>query len=75
MSLADQIVEMEEELEDAQREGSRLRSELYHLETDFADIQLELGEASEFIAYVDKTNPGLRVAYVAAKVLEGNKNG
>jgi chromosome segregation ATPase len=73
MSLADQIAEMEEELEDAQREGSRLRSDLYNLEADLADVQSELEEANKFIEFIDKTNPELRVAYDAAKVLEGEK--
>jgi len=73
MSLADQIAEMEEELEDALRECSRLRSDMYHLETDLADIKLELEEADKFIEFIDKTNPELRVAYDAAKVLQGEK--
>jgi predicted nucleic acid-binding Zn-ribbon protein len=75
MSLADQIAEMEEELEEAQRECSKQRSDLYNLETDLADVQSELEEAYDFIAFIDKTNPELRVAYDAVKVLEGNKNG
>jgi hypothetical protein len=75
MSLADQIADMKDELTEYQRECSKQRSDIYHLEVDLSDAKLELEEASEFIAYVDKTNPELRVAYDAAKALEGNKNG
>jgi peptidoglycan hydrolase CwlO-like protein len=73
MSLAAQIEELEEELEDAQRECSKQRSDIYHLETDLADVQSELEEANKFIEFIDKTNPELRVAYDAAKALEGKK--
>jgi predicted nucleic acid-binding Zn-ribbon protein len=72
MSLSDQIAEMEEELEEVQRECSKQRSDLYNLETDLADVQLELEEAYDFIEYVDATHPELRTAYEAAKILKGD---
>jgi chromosome segregation ATPase len=73
MSLAAQIEEMEDELSEVQRECSKQRSDIYHLEVDLSDAKLELEEANNFIDFVDKTNPELRVAYDAAKALEGDK--
>lgn len=73
MSLAAQIEEMEDDLLDAQRETSKLRSDVHHLEQELSDANWELEEANKFIDFVDKTNPELRVAYNAAKTLEGDK--
>jgi chromosome segregation ATPase len=75
MSLSDQIAELEEELEHYQREASNLSSMVSELECDLADANESLTSMADFIEFVDKTNPELRVAYDAAKALEGNKNG
>jgi chromosome segregation ATPase len=73
MSLAAQIEEMEDDLLDAQRETSKLRSDVHHLEQELSEANWELEEANKFIDFVDKTNPELLVAYNAAKTLEGDK--
>jgi hypothetical protein len=73
MSLADQISEMEDELEQYQRETGTLRNALSNLESDLIAVEDELIEAHDFIEFVDKTSPELRVAYEAAKILKGDK--
>ncbi|WP_396190076.1 hypothetical protein [Flavobacterium sp.] len=75
MSLADQISEMEGELVHYQRETGELANRVSDLESDLTAIEREMLEAHDFIDFVDKTNPELRVAYNAVKALEGNKNG
>jgi archaellum component FlaC len=73
MSLADQIEELEDELEHYQREIGELRSLVSDLELDLISVGGEMREAHDFIDFVDKTNPELRVAYEAAKILKGDK--
>jgi len=73
MSLADQIGELEEELEHYQQEASKLSSLARELENELDDITRELEKATRFIEFVDKTSPELSAAYQAATVLEGDK--
>ena len=73
MSLADQIEGLEDELEHYQREIGELRSLVSDLELDLISVGGEMREAHDFIDFVDKTNPELRVAYEAAKILKGDK--
>jgi archaellum component FlaC len=75
MSLADQISDMKDELEHYQRETDELHNLVSDLELDLISVGGEMREAHDFIEFVDKTNPELRVAYDAVKALEGNKNG
>jgi hypothetical protein len=75
VSLADQIVAMEEELQRALEDARMYERTCNILEDQNEDLSDELIDACDFIDFVDKTNPELRVAYNAAKALEGNKNG
>jgi transposase len=73
MSLADQIAEMEDELSHYQEENSKLNDALVSADNRIEDLEFDCEEMGKFIEYIDKTNPELRVAYDAAKVLEGAK--
>lgn len=73
MSLAKQIEEMEDELHYYQEENSKLSTDLNNADNRIADLEYDCDEMYKFIEYIDKTNPELRVAYEAAKALEGAK--
>lgn len=73
MSLADQIAEMEDELQHYQEQFSRLNNELNDADNRIEDLEYDCEEMGKFIEYIDKTNPELRVAFDAAKALEGPK--
>ena len=73
MSLADQIAEMEDELQHYQEQSRRLSNDLNDAEHRTADLEFDCEEMGKFIEFVDKTNPELRVAYEAAQALEGAK--
>ena len=71
MSIADQIRELEDELEHYQNENSRLRSDLSQSEDRIEDLEYDCEDMGKFIEYIDKTHPELRTAYEASKILEG----
>lgn len=71
MSIADQIRELEDELEHYQSENSRLRSDLSQSEDCIEDLEYDCEEMGKFIEYIDKTHPELRTAYEAIRKLEG----
>lgn len=73
MSLAKQIAEMEDELHYYQQENSKLSTDLNNADNRIADLEYDCDEMYKFIEYIDKTNQELRVAYEAAKALEGAK--
>lgn len=73
MSLAKQIEEMEDELQRYQEENSKLSTDLNNADNRIADLEYDCDEMYKFIEYIDNTNPELRVAYEAAKALEGAK--
>jgi predicted nucleic acid-binding Zn-ribbon protein len=73
MSLAAQINDLENELEHYQSENSRLNTDLYTADCRIADLEYDCNEMGKFIEYVDATNPELRVAYEASKILKGDK--
>jgi predicted nucleic acid-binding Zn-ribbon protein len=73
MSLADQIAELEEELYHFQNKASSLGNDLDAADSRIEDLEHDCEEMSKFVEFVDKTNPELRVAYDAAKALEGKK--
>lgn len=73
MSLADQINELEEELDHYQRKSSHLSDELSNAEDRISDLEYDCEEMGKFIEYIDKTHPELRTAYEAAQKLEGEK--
>jgi len=73
MSLADQINELEEELQHYQSENSKLNDALDSADNRIEDLEHDCEEMYKFIEYVDKTHPELRTAYDAAKALEGDK--
>jgi len=73
MSLADQIKELEDELEHYQDEASRFGNALSSAEDRIEDLEYDCEQMGKFIEYVDKTHPELRTAYEASKVLEGGK--
>lgn len=71
MSLAEQIGELEDELQGAIEEARRYEKTCNSLQDDNEDLAEALAEAEAFIEYVDKTHPELRTAYEASKILEG----
>jgi ABC-type transporter Mla subunit MlaD len=71
MSLAEQIRELEDELQGAIEEARRYEKTCNSLQDDNEDLAQALEDAEAFIAYVDNTHPELRTAYEAAKTLEG----
>jgi predicted RNase H-like nuclease (RuvC/YqgF family) len=73
MSLAAQIEELEEELEHYQSENTKLNDALSDADDRIEDLEHDCEAMDKFIEFVDKTNPELRVAYDAAKALEGKK--
>jgi chromosome segregation ATPase len=73
MSLADQINELEEELQHYQIKTRQLGDDLNAAEDRIANLEYDCEEMYKFIEYVDKTNPELRTAYEAAKILNGDK--
>ena len=73
MSLSAQISELEDELEHYQSENSRLNTHLDAADNRIADLEYDCEEMGKFIEYVDATNPELRVAYEASKILKGDK--
>ena len=73
MSLADQIKELEDELEHYQSENSKFNHALNTADNRIEDLEHDCEEMGKFIEYVDKTHPELRTAYEASKVLEGGK--
>jgi predicted nucleic acid-binding Zn-ribbon protein len=73
MSLSAQIAELEDELEHYQSKTGRLNTDLNDAEHRIADLEYDCEEMGKFIEYVDATNPELRVAYEASKILKGDK--
>jgi predicted nuclease with TOPRIM domain len=73
MSLSAQISELEDELERYQSENSRLNTHLDAADNRIEDLEYDCNEMGKFIEYVDATNPELRVAYEASKILKGDK--
>lgn len=73
MSLADQIAEMEDELQHYQSENSKLNDALDSADNRIEDLEHDCAEMGKFIEYIDETHPELRVAYEAAQKLEGVK--
>lgn len=73
MCLAHQISDMEEELAHYQRENSKLDDALESADSRIQDLEFDCEELAKFIAYIDETNPELRVAYDALRTLEGAK--
>lgn len=73
MSLADQIKELEEELEHYQSENTKLNDALSDADDRIEDLDHYCEAMGKFIEYVDKTHPELRTAYDAAQKLEGAK--
>jgi predicted RNase H-like nuclease (RuvC/YqgF family) len=71
MSIADQIRELEDELEHYREENSRLRNDLSQSEDRIEDLEYDCEEMGKFIEYIDETHPELRTAYEASKILEG----
>lgn len=72
-SIADQIRELEDELEHYQSENSKLNDALDSADNRIEDLEHDCEEMGKFIEYIDKTNPELRTAYEATKKLEGAK--
>lgn len=73
MSLADQIAEMEDDLHIVRAQCSDYEDTIRKLESTVDDLEAENWELADFVDFVDETNPELRVAFDAAKVLEGAK--
>lgn len=73
MSLADQIKELEDELEHYQNRTAQFSNDLNDADHRIADLEYDCEEMGKFIEYVDATNPELRVAYEASKILKGDK--
>jgi predicted nucleic acid-binding Zn-ribbon protein len=71
-SLSDQIEELEEELYGYQNRASQLSNDLNEAEHRISDLEYDCEEMGKFIEYVDATNPELRTAYEAAKILNGD---
>lgn len=71
MSIADQIRELEDELEHYQSENGRLRNDRDTADNRIEDLEYDCKEMGKFIEYIDATHPELRTAYEAAKTLEG----
>lgn len=73
MSLADNIRELEEELQHYQEENSKLNDALNSADDRIEDLEHDCEDMGKFIEYIDKTHPELRTAYEASKILEGAK--
>jgi DNA repair exonuclease SbcCD ATPase subunit len=73
MSLANQIQELEDELQGAIEEARRYERTCNSLQDENEDLSMSLTDAEAFIAYVDKTNPMLRTAWEATRILEGER--
>jgi predicted nucleic acid-binding Zn-ribbon protein len=73
MSLAAQINDLENELEHYQNRATQFSNDLNDAEHRIADLEYDCEEMGKFIEYVDATNPELRVAYEASKILKGDK--
>lgn len=73
MSLADQIAEMEDDLHIVRAQCSDYEDTIRKLESTVDDLEADNWELADFVAFVYKTNPELRVAYDAARTLEGAK--
>lgn len=71
MSLAEQIRELEDELQHYQSKTSELSNELSTTVDRIEDLEHDCEEMYKFIEYIDKTYPELRTAYDASRVLEG----
>lgn len=72
MSIADDVENMEAELEVLRVENRDLDNEISSHLADIDSLTLDLEELSGFVQYVDKTHPELRTAYEASKKLEGD---
>lgn len=72
-SLANQIEEMEEDLFEARAQCMDHEETIRKLESTVDDLESDNWDLADFVEFVDKTNPELRVAYDAAKALEGKK--
>jgi prefoldin subunit 5 len=73
MSLAAQIEELEEALQHYQSKAGDLDKALDTADSRIEDLEYDCEEMGKFIEYVDATNPELRTAYEAAKILKGDK--
>jgi prefoldin subunit 5 len=73
MSLAAQIEELEEALQHYQSKARDLDNALDTADSRIEDLEYDCEEMGKFIEYVDATNPELRTAYEAAKILKGDK--
>lgn len=80
MSLSAQILELEDDLHaltntcnEYEESIRKLDERVDELEKMVDELEVENEELSDFIAFVDETNHELRVAYEAAKALEGEK--
>jgi chromosome segregation ATPase len=73
MSLADQIAELENELEHYQSRARELSDAVDAADSRIEDLEYDCEEMGKFIEYVDATHPELRTAYEAAKILNGDK--
>lgn len=71
MSLAEQIRELEAEADAARRDAERYEKACNSLQDEVEDLTSALEEVEAFIDYIDKTNPELRTAWEATKILEG----
>ena len=72
MSLSEQIAELEAEADDARRDVDEYERACNELKDENEDLTDALAEAEAFIEYIDETNPELRTAYEAAKILNGD---
>jgi archaellum component FlaC len=73
MSLADQIAEMEDDLHIVRAQCSDYEDTIRKLESTVDDLETENWDLADFVDFVDKTSPELRVAYDAVKALQGEK--
>lgn len=71
MSLSEQIREMEDEISHYREQAESYEKTCNSLQDDNEDLAGALENAEAFIAYIDKTNPELRTAWEATKILEG----
>lgn len=74
VSLANQIAELEDELEDALRQVRICEERLYTLEQDVTDKDNELDDLSDrhasFVSYIEQIAPGAHNAWLIANKLE-----